>query len=403
MLCDRIDLLREHGQLTVRGQAIKAVTLIPELYGRTGHGLVWRDETKILALITAVEDSRLDGLIPADYHHETLAAMLRDYRAGLMSACERADFDILLTDALVRLGYHYLFGKVNPKNLDEDWNLSRDIDGRDPVDITLSIINGESLQQGLATLIPDTDIYLKMKRALATYRAIAARGGWPALPAGPTLRPGMQSDRLTAIRNRLQITGDLASGPSEDPSNYDVTLLEAVRHFQRRHMLEPDGIIGEKTREAMNVPVAARVDQIRVNMERARWVFRHVPEEYLITDIAGFRVLYIRHGQIVWTAPAQVGRPFRKTPVFQDTLKYLVFNPTWTVPPTILKNDVLPMIQHDPGYLEKEHAGDRRQQLDSRPIDHRLGASHRGKLSLSDPPGTRSGKRPWTSQVHVSQ
>jgi murein L,D-transpeptidase YcbB/YkuD len=105
--------------------------------------------------------------------------------------------------------------------------------------------------------------------------------------------------------------------------------------------------------EALNVPTAARIEQLRINLERARWVLHEVRGDFVVVDIAGFRVLYIRDGAVVWTARAQVGRPYRKTPVFKSTLTYMVLNPTWTVPPSILAHDVLPAVRRDRSYLQQ--------------------------------------------------
>jgi len=114
-------------------------------------------------------------------------------------------------------------------------------------------------------------------------------------------------------------------------------------------------VVGKGTLAALNVPVEGRIDQIRVNLERARWVLHDLPEEFVLVDIAGFNVRYIRNGRIIWDARAVVGRPFRKTPVFKSRITYLEMNPTWTVPPTILRKDVLPAIKQDIGYLQEQN------------------------------------------------
>jgi len=103
----------------------------------------------------------------------------------------------------------------------------------------------------------------------------------------------------------------------------------------------------------LNIPVKDRIDQIRVNLERARWVLHKLPREYLWVDIAGFRIYHYRGDAVVWSSRIVVGRPYRHTPVFKSKVSYLVFNPDWTVPPTILKEDILPKLKHNPDYLLK--------------------------------------------------
>ena len=132
-----------------------------------------------------------------------------------------------------------------------------------------------------------------------------------------------------------------------------------IRHSCRRSPVSEAARAGDgwrdwqKTIAAMNVPVAARIDQIRVNMERSRWIFRDLPNEFVMIDIAGFQATLVKNMKPVWEAAVQVGTPYRQTPIFQDVLEYLVFNPTWTVPPTIFENDLLPALKSDPNTFRR--------------------------------------------------
>jgi len=354
-LCERIELIFETGQLVVGGNAISAIHLIPEFYDRRNYSLAWRSESNMNELMSMIEASWEDGLTPADYHQESLGRMLDDYRAGKMTPCNRADMDILLTDALIRLGYHYIYGKVNPGSLDSDWNLAREISGKDPVEVLQEAIDADSLALYVGGLGPDIPMYGKLREALAEYRQIEAGGGWPAVPMGPALKPGMRDERIATIRARLRVTGDIADTVSHDPTLYDEDLEQAISRFQKRHALDVDGVVGKSTLAAMNIPAAERIDQIRVNLERIRWISHNLPNRLLVTDIAGFRAEILEGDLVAWESAVQVGKPYRKTPVFRDTLKYIVFNPTWTVPPTIFAKDILPKIKQDPEFLKKKN------------------------------------------------
>ena len=105
----------------------------------------------------------------------------------------------------------------------------------------------------------------------------------------------------------------------------------------------------------MNVPVAARIDQIRVNLERARWVMHEIKGEFVLVDVAGFDVAYFRNDEPIWTSKVIVGRPYRETPIFRSEITYVVLNPTWTIPPGILVKDKLPILKRDPGYLKRNN------------------------------------------------
>ena len=134
-------------------------------------------------------------------------------------------------------------------------------------------------------------------------------------------------------------------------TEYDASLEAAVARFQARQYLEADGVAGNDTLAALNVPLQARLDQLRVNLERARWVLHDLPSEYVMVDIAGFQATLVRGGETVWRSRVQVGRPYRKTPVFKAEIRYLDINPTWTIPPGILQKDTLPAVRRDASYL----------------------------------------------------
>jgi murein L,D-transpeptidase YcbB/YkuD len=129
-------------------------------------------------------------------------------------------------------------------------------------------------------------------------------------------------------------------------------LAAAVRAFQARHRLPDDGVVGPGTLAELNVPVEARILQIRINLERARWVLHEtIPGDFVVVDVAGFEAAYIRDREPIWRARIQVGRPYRQTPIFRSKIDHVVFNPTWTVPPGILAKDILPAVRRDAGYL----------------------------------------------------
>ncbi|MCU7800030.1 MAG: peptidoglycan-binding protein [gamma proteobacterium symbiont of Lucinoma myriamae] len=295
-------------------------------------------------MLKAINESYQQGLVPDDYH---LAELNSRLKKGLKQSDVRdAQLDILLTDALLRLGYHLIFGKVFPGNLDADWNLRRDFLSKDPVAKINYILQSDNrLKKFLKQNINLGPFYQGLIKALAQYRQIQQAGGWQSVPSGTTIKPGMTDTRIAQIKARLYATGDLEKETIDPEAHiYDESTEAGIKHFQQRHNLEVDGVIGKGTLEAMNIPVAQRIDQIRANLERIRWVKQNLDEEFVLVNIAGFKVYYVKDNKLVWKSRAQVGKEYRKTPVFRDDIKYLVFNPTWTVSPTILRKDVLPKI-----------------------------------------------------------
>jgi murein L,D-transpeptidase YcbB/YkuD len=171
---------------------------------------------------------------------------------------------------------------------------------------------------------------------------------------------------------------------------FDAELEDAVRRFQLRHELLVDGLVGKRTLAAMNVPVEARIDQLRVNLERARWVFRDLEPRFLLVNIARFRVLLRDGSEVRWSTRAVVGRPYRQTPVFRATMTHLELNPSWTVPPTIFREDLLPQIRRDPGVLERrrmqlfEWSG---QEIDPWTVDWQRVSGNRPPYFIRQAPG----------------
>ena len=351
----RVEMLRSGSDLIVRGATVTSTTVLPALYQRRDFAPAWTNPRAVTQLFHAVRRIDEDGLDPEDYHLATLEQLQTEVGSDATASPARlADFDLLLTDSLIRLGYHLLIGKVDPVKVDGNWNMDRTINGRDAVLAVSSAIAEGSVDNLLAAVRPQHMYYRRLQNALARYRAIAAAGGWPAVPPGPTLKSGMSDPRIIALRARLAVTQSTPGADAQSPL-FDAELESAVKVFQRQHGLAVDGAVGKATLAALNAPVEARIDQIRVNLERARWVLHDMPDEFVLVDIAGFNVRYIRDGQTLWQARAQVGKPYRRTPVFKSRITYLEMNPTWTVPPTILRNDVLPAIKRDTGYLKQKN------------------------------------------------
>ncbi len=351
---DRVAAIQDGDRVHIQGTTLVSAIVLPALYARRDYAPVWSNPVSVQQLIAAIETIDTEGLDPADYNLATLRLLLeRNAETGPANPEHRAELDLLLTDSLIRLGYHLSFGKVDPEALDSNWNMTRYVEDFDAL-----LALGDSIENGqvdklLQSLKPQSIKYDRLKTALARYRLYQQLGGWEPVPEGPSLKTGMVDDRVPVLRARLIATGDLSTHDMYFPT-FDDALAAGVARFQRRHGLEDDGVVGARTLRELNVPVEARIEQIRANLERARWVMHDLPDTFIMVDIAGFNVRLYRNREVLWETRAVVGQPYRMSPIFRSTLTYLDINPTWTVPPVVLKEDLLPELRKDPHYLEQK-------------------------------------------------
>ena len=312
---------------------------------------VWDDPARVEALVAAVEAIQVHGLDPADFSPD----QLRRAAAESTTVEARAERELLLTDTLAALLFQLRHGKVDPRRLYREWNFTPPPNPYERAGDLAAVLQAGDLRAAIDAHAPDLPLYRALVQGLAHYQALAMLGDWPKVAGGPTLRPGARSARVPALRERLLVEPE--SGLDEATrrsSHYDPALVEAVKRFQAGHGLEPDGVIGAQTLLALNTSPARRVEQIRANLERLRWVAADLRGDRLLVDIVGYHADLVLDGQPVWESKVIVGKPARKTPSLRDSVVNLVFNPKWVVPPTILREDVIPRAARNPGYLASQ-------------------------------------------------
>jgi L,D-transpeptidase YcbB len=286
-----------------------------------------------------------EGLEPADYQTEEISRLWQSRQSA-----DLALLDTLLTYNLLRYAHDVSYGQLS--SYIPNPNILMDTGRQDfnPLITAQSIIAAQDLAGYLSFLPPVHRHYKALREALKTYRKIAADGGWKSIPGGATLRPGETDPRVPAIRIRLYITGDLEKITDSD-SVYDKALQTAVKRFQKRYGLEPDGAVGPQTIAAMNIPAKHLVDQIIVNMTRWRWQAHNLGEKYVLVNIAGYNLKAVENDNIVLDIPVIVGELENQTPIFSDRIQHLDFNPYWTITRSIASKEELPRLQQNPRYL----------------------------------------------------
>jgi len=353
LLQQRLEQLYFEVENSIGKEPVYTSGYLLDLYRKNQFNPLWTSQDNIAQLIGAIAACADEGLTPDDYHLKTLTRYGTELKEG-SSLAKLVEYDLLLSDALVLLGQHKRYGKVDPRKVEEKQNLEATAPRVSPIDTYLAALKAGTVRATLDNLSPHHQSYQNLKEALSQYKKFAGKGGWHQVPAGESLKPDMVDQRVAAIRNRLAATGEYHGKGSGESNLYDVHLAAAVKVFQARHHIEPDGVAGASTVKAMNVTVAERINQIRVNLERTRWVVRDMPSSNLIVDIAGFALQYYHDNKPVWSSKVMVGQPFHQTPIFRSAITYIVLNPTWTPTPDIVKNETVPSIVKDPEYLAKQ-------------------------------------------------
>ncbi|WPN49017.1 MULTISPECIES: L,D-transpeptidase family protein [unclassified Pseudomonas] len=334
-----------------RHQRVDVDRVVMDFYMHRHYRAAWTDDRDVTQLLKSLNDTQIDGLNPADFSITELAQAHEALVAAMPSTTQRAMFDLAATRSFITALLQLRRGKVDPSRLDIHWNFDpAGVDPREDMNNLFAALDAHDVARAFAQAPPQEIIYRDLREGLAKLRQVRSAGGWPKVTEGQSLKPGMDGVAVGQLRARLVAGGYLAPGASKK-ALYDDKVIAAVKQYQTEQYLGADGVAGAATLAALNVPVEARIDQVRVNMERARWLLYKLQGTFVIVDIAGYKVAMYRDGLPIWRSRVQVGKPVRSTPVFQAEITYITFNPTWTVPPTILKQDVIPKIQNDPGYL----------------------------------------------------
>lgn len=327
-------------------------------YEKHGHEAVWnpaeRTSARALWLMGAVRDAEDDGLMPEDYHLSRLDSLHRAF-AARRDPDTRAVLDLFLTDAFFLLATHLYYGKTDPEKLQAEWGVLKTRRDLNMPDYLSALLERPDYLSGLDFFRPSVPSYAALRKKIRHYRLRLTAQPWPPVSAGRTLHPGDTAQAVIEIRNRLALLGDCSTCSDTLGLTYDPATENAVKTFQKRHGLTPDGVIGPGTEAAINIRPAERIRTAAVNMERLRWLPDNFGHEYVYVNIADFTTLYISGEDTLLRSRSVVGRPYRKTPVFTASMNHLVFSPTWTVPPGILRNDVLPAVRKNKGYLSEKN------------------------------------------------
>nr|WP_170605302.1 L,D-transpeptidase family protein [Ruegeria arenilitoris] len=370
-----------------------AAVLVPRFYEERDFTPAWTRDELVDELFTELDGAVDQGFRPDDFELEELRVAFNATKGG--NAYDQAVFDIIATDAAVKLVHHLVFGKVDPNALDDDWNFSKPVIQKDPAVVLSQFLQGDGFSALIERIDIDNAQYEMLVEALSKYKAIAMQGGWAIVPDEKVLKPGMVDPAVAKLRERLRAEGydganevsELSQGSSNPAWVYDDSLLQQVRTFQNRHGLEADGVIGGKTFTSLNKPVEDRVNKLRLSLERGRWLMRELNDDFVLVNIAGARTYLVKSDGTLWTTRSITGSAYRKTPVFRDEIEYMEFNPTWTVPASIFRKDKLSRIRKDPAYLARNNYVVRNKDGQTIPVNAVNWAAKNPGVTLVQQPG----------------
>lgn len=365
-----------------------------------GEGAGWFDDLRPRAVVTEalslLADAASHGLEPGDYGVTALQAML-DVPPGDTETAER--IGLALTEAMRRYLQDLHTGRVDPRQIHHDFAVMRGPDYDAAAQLHAALQAGR-LSDAVREAAPALPQYDRLREMLARYRALAGHAAWdaplPRLPSG-RLKPGQPYAGLARLAERLTALGDLATNGRTLPTVYDGALVAALRSFQQRHGLAPDGVIGRATRAQLDVRPAHRVRQIELTLERLRWTPLLQAPRMIVVNIPEFvlRAYEVREGRIVVQQEMRVivGKALdTRTPLFDESMRAIEFSPYWNVPATIARNELLPRLRRDPGYFEREgfEFVDGSGRVEPSLSTARLDAVREGQLRLRQRPGPRN-------------
>jgi len=344
-------------------------------------------------LLSFLQNADKEGLDPKDYDIDAITKLQHS-----LDPQDLARFDTLLTYNIVKYIHDISHGRIRPYQSDVRHFPEAGDKKFDPFTAIEFLRNSSDLKSYIEGLPPSHQHYKSLKTALARYEKINKSGGWPKIPDGKTLRPGMESERVPIFRQRLSLETGRDIQPESAPFLYDELLVEEIKDFQRLHGLEIDGIIGRETMGALNKSCSYAIQQIMLNMARWRWQAHDLGKRYVLINIAHFDLALYSGEDIELQMAVIVGKQQHQTPVFSDTIKYIDLNPYWNVPSSIAVKEDLPKLREDPYYLVNKRVRlfssweEDAQELDSTTIDWRfISGREMSRYHLRQDPG------PWNA------
>ena len=371
--------------------------LTKQFYQKRGNTTAWIEGRKprpqMDALIGALQQAGREGLDPALFNADTLAARRQEAGRGFLTmqgfdAAEATGLDVWLTYLYLQYASDLSNGLPNLSHADPQWHIREK--QTDVLALLDSSLEANRIRESLSELTPSHTQYTALRDALQKYRDIAQHGGWQQLPATLKLKPGQQHPAVPSLAARLAVTGDFSGTVAAGDTTYGPELQEAVKRFQRRHGLADDGVVAPATVTKMNVPVERRIEQIALNLERWRWLPRELGDRYVLVNIPEQHLEVWERGQVPISMRVIVGKKATPTPIFNDDMTHIIFAPYWNIPPDIAAHETFPSMMRDPAFLGR---------MNMEVLDKNGNVVDPGSIDPSSPGNYRIRQRPGASNA----
>jgi murein L,D-transpeptidase YcbB/YkuD len=351
-------VIEEYDGLFPKGEDVSFYRELIEFYDQRYHRSIWFDGDQFKkdpeVLIAEIKDSYGEGLNPADYHLGFIENSVKDPDLFTADSLEkRALLEILLTNAYLSLASDYLNGKIDPEIIVEDYN--HQDDNLEAQKLLKLLVEEERLAQILETQLPTSSNYTQLRDKLYLYRDSGKIKEWPQINTDETLALEAEGRAVAQLVENLSARAYLNLKSLDNRDYFNQRVKRSVVRFQLDNGLNADGIVGSKTRKALNISLEQRIKQIIVNMERWRWLPENLGSRYIYVNIADYNLKLYENNQLKMEMKTIVGQEQRSTPVFSDEIDYLVLNPYWYVPKSIAVKDKLPLIKEDYKYLQENN------------------------------------------------